>query len=273
MHSAVAAPFLQSLKVSMRKVIVSIYLLLLWGCSEGQGPKWVAEDEEKHFHRAQQKLKEGNNKEALQAFLKVIDKRKAAPESHLEVGRLYLRHFNDPVESIHHFRKYLEYKPDSPYTDQVNALIDTARKEFARELPGQPFQDELDRLDLMELLKQVQEENVGLRRKLLTAQETIENLEKAIQVPIAGSSSQSIVSDDRTETVLTVPDQEDATTSSGTQTPTSSKTYTVQSGDSLTKISTRIYGDPNRWKDIYNANRDQLPNEHELKIGQVLRLP
>lgn len=51
------------------------------------------------------------------------------------------------------------------------------------------------------------------------------------------------------------------------------KTYTVVSGDSLSKIAKHVYGDANRWHDIFNANRDLLDNPDKIQPGQVLKLP
>jgi nucleoid-associated protein YgaU len=51
------------------------------------------------------------------------------------------------------------------------------------------------------------------------------------------------------------------------------KTYTVVSGDSLSRIAKHVYGDVNRWHDIFNANRDLLDNPDKIQPGQVLKLP
>jgi nucleoid-associated protein YgaU len=51
------------------------------------------------------------------------------------------------------------------------------------------------------------------------------------------------------------------------------QTYTVVSGDSLSKISKRIYGDASRWKKIYEANTDQIKNPDLIYPGQVLKIP
>lgn len=51
------------------------------------------------------------------------------------------------------------------------------------------------------------------------------------------------------------------------------QTYTVVSGDSLSKIAKKLYGDANRWHDLFNANRDQLDNPDLIKPGQVLKIP
>lgn len=49
------------------------------------------------------------------------------------------------------------------------------------------------------------------------------------------------------------------------------RTYTVQPGDSLSKIAARV-GLPS-WQTLYAANRDRIRNPHVIFAGQVLVLP
>jgi LysM repeat protein len=51
------------------------------------------------------------------------------------------------------------------------------------------------------------------------------------------------------------------------------KNYVVQKGDTLSQISMRLYGTPNRWRSIYELNRDRIPNINKLKVGTSLILP
>ena len=51
------------------------------------------------------------------------------------------------------------------------------------------------------------------------------------------------------------------------------QTYTVQSGDSLSKIAKHFYGNANDWRKIFEANTDQLSNPDRIKPGQVLKIP
>ncbi|CAN5322848.1 hypothetical protein BH18GEM1_BH18GEM1_12270 [soil metagenome] len=51
------------------------------------------------------------------------------------------------------------------------------------------------------------------------------------------------------------------------------KTYTVQSGDSLWKIAERHYGDGNRWRQIFEANQDQIEDPDVIHPGQTLMIP
>jgi len=50
-------------------------------------------------------------------------------------------------------------------------------------------------------------------------------------------------------------------------------TYVVQKGDTLSKISQRCFGTPNRWKMIYDANKDRIANINNLKVGTSLTIP
>ena len=49
------------------------------------------------------------------------------------------------------------------------------------------------------------------------------------------------------------------------------QTYTVQPGDTLSKISKRFYGDPNKYPQIAKANN--LENPDQIKAGQQLLIP
>jgi len=51
------------------------------------------------------------------------------------------------------------------------------------------------------------------------------------------------------------------------------RTYTVVSGDSLSKIAKKILGSAGRWKEIWEANKDQIKNPDLIHPGQVLKIP
>jgi LysM repeat protein len=49
-------------------------------------------------------------------------------------------------------------------------------------------------------------------------------------------------------------------------------TYVVKAGDSLSAIASKFYGDANRWKEIWEANKDKLPDPNVITVGQELRI-
>jgi nucleoid-associated protein YgaU len=51
------------------------------------------------------------------------------------------------------------------------------------------------------------------------------------------------------------------------------KNYTVQSGDTLSKIAKEHLGNANAYMKIFEANKDQLSDPDKIKPGQVLKIP
>jgi LysM repeat protein len=51
------------------------------------------------------------------------------------------------------------------------------------------------------------------------------------------------------------------------------RTYTVRSGDSLSQISERYYGNPAHWQWIYQANRSKISNPDNIYVGESLTIP
>ena len=50
-------------------------------------------------------------------------------------------------------------------------------------------------------------------------------------------------------------------------------TYTVKSGDTLSKIAKEHLGDASAYMKIFEANKDQLNDPDKIKPGQVLKIP
>jgi nucleoid-associated protein YgaU len=55
--------------------------------------------------------------------------------------------------------------------------------------------------------------------------------------------------------------------------PPAGKTYTVQPGDTLSKIAKEHLGNANAYMKIFDANKDQLSDPDKIRPGQVLRIP
>ncbi len=55
--------------------------------------------------------------------------------------------------------------------------------------------------------------------------------------------------------------------------PPTSQFYTVQKGDSLSKIAKEFYGDPMMYKQIFEANKPMLDHPDKIYPGQSLRIP
>jgi nucleoid-associated protein YgaU len=64
-----------------------------------------------------------------------------------------------------------------------------------------------------------------------------------------------------------------AAAAGGAPSTPSPRTYTVQAGDSLSKISKQFYGDANKYMTIFNANKDKMSDPDKVKIGTELIIP
>ena len=49
--------------------------------------------------------------------------------------------------------------------------------------------------------------------------------------------------------------------------------HVVQKGDTLFVLAQKYYSNRSRWREIYEANRDIMPNENSLQIGMELKIP
>jgi len=56
-------------------------------------------------------------------------------------------------------------------------------------------------------------------------------------------------------------------------TPPQSTFHEVQSGESLSKIAKKYYGDPMKYMDIFEANKPMLADPDKIYVGQTLRIP
>jgi len=80
---------------------------------------------------------------------------------------------------------------------------------------------------------------------------------------------------DAIKTIPTWPDEiiADIKETGASAATTAQSTYTVKSGDTLSKIAKELLGDAQAYPEIFEANRDQLSDPDKIKPGQVLKIP
>ncbi|MFA6961202.1 MAG: LysM peptidoglycan-binding domain-containing protein [Opitutaceae bacterium] len=273
-------------------------LLFVAGCGRYESSPFTAEIDEPGYRRGKDLIRQGRNQEALASFLKVVEKRgDDAPESHLELGILYQQQpsFKDPIAAIYHYRKFLQLKRNSPQADLVRQRIDAATREFARTLPAQPLDNQMNQLDLLDKIDQLQRENVQLKEQITGVRTSAVNAPRPTLVspdnsseqlaPLAINPAESPIAVAEPEPMLVqVPTvglnrpalQTPAPTPAPTPTPaaaTGGRKHVVAKGDTLFSLAQRYYGNKSRWRDIYAANRNVMANESSLSIGMELKIP
>ncbi len=281
--------------------------LLHTGCEPGANMPYTAEVEDPNYRRGKELLRMGREQEGLALFLKVIDERGgAAAESHLEAGILYQKHIKDPIAAIYHYRRYRELRPSTEQSRLVLQSIEACIREFARTLPAQPLDNQVNRTDLMESIDRLQRENLQLKEQLAAARATVLETTRqtgggapgangdgyALSAPVMEPSQGGSFALDApgatpeyaapvavTPVTPTPAPAAPVAPAARPQTPAPAPTpagyrkHIVSRGDTLMSLSLRYYGNRSRWRDIYAANRDVLPSESALKIGMELKIP
>jgi LysM repeat protein len=49
--------------------------------------------------------------------------------------------------------------------------------------------------------------------------------------------------------------------------------YTVQKGDTLTKIAKMVFKNGNRWQEIYDINKEVIANPNKIGVGMKIQIP
>ena len=238
-----------------RLVFTVIFSLSLASCSQSELN--LSEESNPNYQRGRDFLRQGREEDAMDQFLKVLDELTEAPQTHLELGRLFLEvgSRKDPLQAIYHFRRFLRFKPDTREAATVEQLIATAEKQFLAGLPAKPFGDELDAMQLRERNQALEREVVRLKARLRLHEPDVVDQPDAQSASEGGAASSDQVPEQST---IVVPKQ---------------ATYVVKAGDSLSRISQLMYGSSQYFDEIYQANRQAMPNKNSLRVGQKLIMP
>ena len=83
--------------------ILLIFSVIFCGACSSSDLSLVEETEERQFKSAKDFQSQGRYEDALITYLGLISVRRESPESHLEVGYIYLQTLKDPIRAIYHF--------------------------------------------------------------------------------------------------------------------------------------------------------------------------
>jgi LysM repeat protein len=225
-------------------------VLLFVGCDDNKdtGARTVELDDPE-FRQGLTYGKQHESRRALECFLRVIDTRKGAAESHLEAGRMYID-LKEPLPAIYHFKEYIRLKPTSEQSKIVRQMIKTAEKLYLEQIPGRPLEpDAVGTTDQYAQLQKLKTENERLKREV----SELSRINKVSEAPVTNS----------TTTITKV-------TSTG---PKSSTTYIIKATDTLSSISRKFYGTDSRKTEIFNANKTKIKNPSKLVVGVAIEIP
>jgi nucleoid-associated protein YgaU len=127
---------------------------------------------------------------------------------------------------------------------------------------------------------------MGLRDKYAFAIQTAKDLrmqgsaeERDGKLHFKGTTSTQAEANKIWDAIKTIPDwskdivADIKSTGAGEKAAAAAVTYTVQAGDTLSKIAKEKLGNANAYMQIFNANKDLLTDPDKIKPGQVLKIP
>lgn len=197
--------------------------------------------------RNAQILKDADAKAAQGDFLRAINLYEAAlddspkcDEIHYKLALLYDDKMNDPLNAVHHFKRYLTLSPSGPHATDAKNFMKRDEVTMLTSLSG-------DSVVTRAEAARLRNENLGLRKEIEDRSLKTRTAEKAQAA-------------DKPKKAIAVNKSED-------------RSYTVKTGDTLASISRKFYKTSARWKEILKANKDKIDNPENLKAGQTLTIP
>jgi LysM repeat protein len=191
---------------------------------------------------AESKTADGNYLRAITLYESALDGSVKSAEIHYRLALLYDDKMHDPLNALHHFKRYLTLAPSGPHASEVKNFMKKDELELGTSLSGDSV---VSRAEAARL----KNENLALRKEVDDQRARLHN-----------ASTEKPASDGKTPSTSTKPAH-------------APRTYVVRDGDTLASISRKFYKSSGRWKKIRDANRSVVSDPGKLKAGQTLTIP
>jgi LysM repeat protein len=195
---------------------------------------------------AESKSADGNYLRAITLYESALDGSAKSADIHYRLALLYDDKMHDPLNALHHFKRYLTLAPTGAHASEVKNFMKKDELELGTSLSGDSV---VSRAEAARL----KNENLALRKEL--------------------EDQRARVSSAATEKTSTTKGPAGKVDSAGNKPSGKSRTYVVREGDTLASISRKFYKSSGHWKKIRNANRTSVDDPGKLKPGQTLTIP
>lgn len=217
-------------------LLVSCLVVVAWGCGRAAKDEAAPATVSDHMGKARAFYQQENYPRAVEMYHKALEMDPDCSDAYLQLGIIYDDNLKDKLLADSYYREYLRRAPNSEKADRVRSwLEETTPSAGRREAPRPP------------------------------AGKTPAPAARPTQRPASRPTS-PVPPRTPVHPATPIPRRTPASISA-------SAAYTVRAGDTLAGIARKLYGDPNAWNRIFEANRDQLKSPHSLKVGQVLAIP
>ncbi len=190
---------------------------------------------------ADAKSSQGEFLGAINLYERALNGTSETADIHYKLGLLYDDKMNDPLDALHHFKRYVALRPTGSHAAEVKGFIKRDETALLTSLSGDSVVTQAEAARL-------RNENLSLRKQ------------------IEERTPKARAADDKTQ-------PRNARAEKGAVTKAGGQTYVVENGDTLVSISRKFYKSSTRWKKIRDANKSTIDDPSKLKPGQTLIIP
>jgi len=195
---------------------------------------------------ADAKVATGDYLEAITLYESSLDNSTRAADIHFKLALLYDEKMSDPLNAMHHFKRYLTLAPSGPRAAEVKNLMKREELTLVTTLSG-------DSVVSRGEAARLKNENLELRKDLAS---------RTAQLQAAANSTKE-------KSGATAPRADKA----AGKNKKSGRSYVVQSGDTLASISRKFYNSSSGWKKIRDEEGNRFDDPGKLKPGQTVTIP
>ena len=209
-------------------------LVLLSGCE-----RMVTSRNTRLVKEADWKAAQGDYLWAINLYEAALDGTPQSAEVHFKLALLYDDKLNDPLQALHHFKRYLVLDPNGSHAVEVKDFMKRDEVALGTSLSGDSV---VTRAEAVRL----RNENLNLHKEI----------DEGRPRALAAKSPSRHGDKQKAESKKT-----------------GSHTYTVKEGDTLASISRKFYKTSKRWREIRDANEKKVDDPDNLKEGVTLTIP
>jgi len=238
----------------MKRILLILLALSATACSPNSARLDVGDERDRRFRKAQAAAEVENWSRAATLYAEALKHKPKLARAHLELALIESQHLKHFAKAIYHYERYLELRPESEKRDLIRSWIRQAEISLAAGLSESAAGVDAE-------LIRLKRENNLLRKQLDALRGTTRQPSPAPEVakPVIRPKE---------------PMPKDAVKVNRIQVPPPQiRTYQVLPGDTLSRIAKSVYGDSSKWRLLYDANRDTMRNENDLKAGENIRIP
>ncbi len=239
--------------------LILVAFLALSACDKFEMPTRISDENE-----AREAVQAGDFPKAVWMYEAVLDGTPKTADVHYKMALIFDDKLKDPVSALHHYRRYLKMTDSTALKEEVEGYIERIELVLATRAADGGLMTKREAARIKNENLKLAEEKTELKKEIAKLEKDLKEERKKPKAVVAKAEAVRDRAGFSTDAKTAAAEKR-----IGSET----KRYTVQKGDTLASLARRFYEDPQRWKDIADANYNSLNGGVNLQVGQVLVIP